>query len=181
MHVFPECALVRRAGPAMATIDVMPPLRLRRAVRGVILDEADRILLVQFRFPHETFWACPGGGIEPGESDEAALRRELAEEAGLATFDLGPCIWVREHVIPMLGGRWDGQAERFYLVRTPAFEPRPQFSAEELEREYVTGIRWWTVDELTTATERIAPRRTPELLTAIVRGEVPVEPVETGV
>ncbi len=155
--------------------------KLRPAVRGVILDDADRILLVHFRFPTEAVWACPGGGIEPGETDEAALRRELAEEAGLTTFDLGPCIWVREHVTPMLGGRWDGQTERFYLVRTRPFDAHPEFSAAELEREYVTGIRWWSLEELTNSTERFAPRRMPTFVEALVSGGPPIVTLDTGV
>lgn len=162
------------------TGDASPP-RLRPAVRGIIIDPADRILLVRFAFPVDVFWACPGGGIEPSESDETALRRELAEEAGLHAFDLGPCVWTRRHVIPMLGGRWDGQTERFYLIRTPTFEPRPQFSDEELRREYVTAIRWWRPDELMASTESFAPGRLPELVAALGRNEVPGEPIDAGV
>ena len=61
----------------------MAELRIRPAARAIVLDPDDRILLVRFQFPHGTFWATPGGGIEPGETPEEAVRRELAEEAGL--------------------------------------------------------------------------------------------------
>ena len=65
---------------------------LRESVRGLVVDPADRVLLVQFRNPvtEATWWGTPVGGIEDGETHEAALRRELAEEIGLETFDVGP-------------------------------------------------------------------------------------------
>jgi len=154
---------------------------MRPAVRAIVLDPDDRMLLVRFEFPSGTIWACPGGGIEPGESDEAAIRRELAEEAGLAEFALGPCVWVREHVIPLFGGRWDGQAERFYLVRTPAFDPSPHLSPAQLRAEYVHEIRWWTPAELGASDLPFAPRRLPELLDALRRGEIGESPIDAGV
>src|SRR5262245_37208953 len=53
----------------------------RRAVRAVVLDDHDRVLLVRFEnaASGEVWWATPGGGVEDGESDENALRRELLE------------------------------------------------------------------------------------------------------
>ena len=61
---------------------------LRRAVRAIVLDDEDRVLLCEFtnRVTGARWWGTPGGGIEAGESDEAALRRELLEETGLAGF-----------------------------------------------------------------------------------------------
>src|SRR5215218_5329349 len=70
----------------------------RPAVRALIVDEGDRILLVQFRDDAgQTWWATPGGGIDEGEDVESALRRELAEEVGLEDYELGPEIWTRDH------------------------------------------------------------------------------------
>ena len=58
-----------------------------------MLDPDDRILLVRFEFPDRMLWATPGGGIDVGESAEAAIVRELAEEVGLDDAELGPWIW----------------------------------------------------------------------------------------
>ena len=161
-----------------------PELRLRPAVRAVILDPAGRTLLVRFVFPDRVVWACPGGGMEPGESPRDTIIRELAEETGLVVTDPGPPIWTRTHVIPLFGGAWDGQSETFYLVRTEAFEPSPHFSAEALAAEYVTGLRWWTSAELAAAGADgvvFAPRALPSLLEPLRRGMVPSAPIEVGI
>ena len=94
---------------------------------------------------------------------------------------LGPWIWTREHVIPFLDGNWDGQVERFALVRTHSFEPAPRFTPEQLASEYVTEIRWWTQEELASSDELFAPRRLPELVAALLRDGPPGEPVDVGV
>ncbi|WP_168706056.1 NUDIX hydrolase [Gordonia paraffinivorans] len=54
------------------------------AVGAVITDEHGRILLVQRRNPPAAGkWSIPGGKVEPGESLEAAVEREILEETGL--------------------------------------------------------------------------------------------------
>ena len=153
---------------------------LRIAVRAVVLDPADRILLVRFQWPERSVWAPPGGGVDAGESDEHALVRELAEECGLRGFELGPCLWTREHWFPDMPG-WGGQAERVYLVRTEAFTPAPEFTAEELAAEGMVEQRWWTPGELAASREFFSPRRLPELLRELLERGPPAEPLDVGV
>lgn len=158
-----------------------PQPRLRNAARAVVLDPAGQILLVRFEFPDRSVWACPGGGVEPDESHEDALRRELREETGLLLEEVGPCIWTRTHVIPFIGGRWDGQVERFFLVAVEPFKPAPLLTVEQLRAEYVTEVRWWTADELARTTEVHAPRRLPELVADLRANGPPPEPTAAGV
>lgn len=155
--------------------------RLRQATRAVVLDPAGAVLLVRFDFGDRVVWATPGGGVEETESDEHALRRELAEEAGLAEFELGPLVWTRTHHVPLGGGRWDGQTERYYLVRTRPFEPAPHLSWEELRREGMTAIRWWTLEELEAAEECFAPGRLPMLVRELILHGPPATPADAGV
>jgi G:T/U-mismatch repair DNA glycosylase/ADP-ribose pyrophosphatase YjhB (NUDIX family) len=155
--------------------------RIREAVRGLVLDSDDRVLLVRFVFPSgDEVWATPGGGIEHGESDDHALRRELAEETGLEEFDVGPLVWTRSQAWEDLNPRWDGQRARTYLVRVPPFEPAPQLSAEVLAAEFLFELRWWTVDELTASEAAFAPPSLPQLVVGVVRDGPPAEPDVVG-
>ena len=56
-----------------------------RVVAAVILDDAGRLLIAQRPAGKRQagLWELPGGKVEPGEDDPAALRRELAEELGV--------------------------------------------------------------------------------------------------
>lgn len=53
-------------------------------VGGLTYDGAGRLLLVQrANEPGRGRWSVPGGRVEPGEDDAAALVREMREETGL--------------------------------------------------------------------------------------------------
>jgi 8-oxo-dGTP diphosphatase len=168
--------------PATTSVSVCAMTsRLREAVRAVVIDNADRVLLVRFELPDGSLWAMPGGGIDDGETPEAAIRRELHEEVGLRDVELGPAIWRRTHVFP-LSATFDGQRETFFLVHAPTMGGAPAFSVEELHAEGLTGSRWWTLAELRAARyERFAPRRLPDLFASLLVERPPDEPIDTGV
>ncbi|MEW9553467.1 NUDIX hydrolase [Nonomuraea sp. NPDC050783] len=69
-------------------------------VGAIILDPSGRILLIKRGHPPgEGLWSIPGGRLEPGESDEAALRREVLEETGLRV-EPGPLAGIVERPGP---------------------------------------------------------------------------------
>jgi 8-oxo-dGTP pyrophosphatase MutT (NUDIX family) len=159
----------------------MTDLRIREAVRGLLIDTDQRVLLVRFEFPAGTRWALPGGGVEPGEDHYAALRRELLEEVGLAGATIGPHIWSRVHIIPFLNGRYDGQREQIHLVTCQPFEPQPTLSWAQLNDEYVFGMRWWTTAEIRDSDAVFVPAALAELLDDLVRNGPPSNPVDVSV
>jgi ADP-ribose pyrophosphatase YjhB (NUDIX family) len=156
-----------------------PELRIRRAARALILDPADRVLLVRFEFPDTgVHWALPGGGLEADETHVGALRRELVEEVGLHDASIGQHIWTRLHILPLFGGRFDGQHEHIHLVRTPEFDPEPALTWDQLNAECVFEIRWWTLDEIATSEERFVPSALAQHLRAVLTEGAPIAAVD---
>jgi 8-oxo-dGTP diphosphatase len=68
-----------------------------RVVAAVLRDGCGRVLIAQ-RPPGKHmagYWEFPGGKIAPGESSEAALARELAEELGVSLRRCHPLLQLR--------------------------------------------------------------------------------------
>lgn len=108
------------------------PLKpLRRNVCAVLTDPAEARVLVFRRVEWPTFpnpWQFPQGGLEPGETPEQGLRRELREEIGTDAIDLlrsagQPVIyeWPPEVVATLTGDRskltsFRGQEQYWFLA-----------------------------------------------------------------
>jgi 8-oxo-dGTP diphosphatase len=81
-----------------------PPARRLRVVAALITSDSGRRVLVQQRpaGKHLAFeWEFPGGKVEPGETDEYALRREAREELGV-DIEVGSERFYTEHSYPDL-------------------------------------------------------------------------------
>jgi ADP-ribose pyrophosphatase YjhB (NUDIX family) len=111
-------------------------------VGAIITDGDGRLLLVKRGHPPEAGrWSIPGGRIEPGESDQQALVREVREETGLAVTPgelagrverastSGSVLDIRDYTATVTGGRlaagddaadtcWAGPAELVGLPLT---------------------------------------------------------------
>ena len=155
--------------------------RLRLAVRALIVDDADQVLMVKLVFPQGVWWVLPGGGIEEGEDLNVALRRELAEEVGLVDFSVEGVLWTRDHHFSMTstdGVQWDGQSETVFAVRVQNFTPQPRMTTAELHAENLHEIRWWShSDLLSLPTEHnVAPRDLADRVSHFLSHGIPAQP-----
>ncbi len=161
-----------------AASDVPEATAVRQVSRIVLLDPDDRILLLhgfEPDRPTETWWFTPGGGLEGTESREEAARRELAEETGITDAVLGPVLWKRHCAFPFDGRRWE-QDEWYYLGRTDRTATHTG-GQTDLERRSVSGLRWWTWEELSASRETVYPTRLVELLRTLLDDGPPDAPV----
>ncbi|WP_367128118.1 NUDIX hydrolase [Saccharothrix sp. HUAS TT1] len=158
-------------------------MKPRHSVRAIVLDEDDRVLLCRLAIPEPdgttVVWVAPGGGVEPGETEHEALRRELYEEVGLTAFDVGPRpVWRQEVVRPDHGG----VVNDYFLVRANSFTPRGGLTDEELAAEHISGLRWWTLSEIADhrGPDLFSPRDLATPLAALIADGAPADPVVLG-
>jgi len=161
----------------------LPQPQLRPAARAVVLDAQDRILLMRFEFSDDlTVWAAPGGGVEPGESLQECLVRELAEEIGLEVPADPPHLWHQATVAEGHGDGYDGVLNDYFLIRVDSFTPAGSLSAAELQAENMHGHRWWTLEELQAhqGPAYLSPRSLPHLVARLLSEGPPEEPIFQG-
>ncbi len=116
----------RQPGPAL------------RFVAAALIVRGGEVLIGQRRpdQPMASLWEFPGGKIEPGESPQEALARELEEELGIHAV-IGPRVTHIRHNYRH-GGAVDLQ---FFAVH--------EFTGEVQNRIY-NEVRWTKLEDLTT-------------------------------
>ena len=122
----------------------LPPARV--IVVGVLRNERGEYLLCRMPpdrgvFPGE--WGLPGGGLEPGETLEQALRREIREELSLELRDVTP-LFFSEATHPKLFS--DGSRRDVHMIFL-LFECRAERGEIHLSAEFDRSA-WVRQDEL---------------------------------
>ena len=139
----------------------------RRAARVVLIDGADRTLLLRGGDPARPglhWWFTPGGGLNDGESPAEGAARELFEETGLRVLPaaLGEPVWHQVTDFSYDNRRYR-QDQDFYLVRVTEWEvDTAGFDVEE--QLTIDAHRWWSAAELAATDEAVYPVELPDLL-----------------
>lgn len=120
-------------------------------VGAVAFDERGRLLLVKrANPPAQGLWSIPGGRVEPGESAEIAVAREVLEETGLTVTILREVGTVFRDAPG--GGR--------YVIRDFLVEPVP--GDEPVAGDDAADVRFAAVSDLA------ADELSPGLLDALI-------------
>lgn len=119
----------------------------RTIVVGLVRNQTDALLLCKMSPDRGVFpgqWGLPGGGIEPGERMEPALRRELREEIGIEVEEVRPaffkdCLHQKTFA--------DGSSRNVYIIFL-LFHCKAVTDELRLNDEFV-DYRWVRKDEIT--------------------------------
>jgi 8-oxo-dGTP pyrophosphatase MutT (NUDIX family) len=120
----------------------------REVARGLLVDDDHRILLIHWRDPDtgREFFEPPGGHLEPGESHEDALRREVAEETGILDIEIGDVLTELDQSFIFAGVHYDC-SERYFLCHlTGTRQTRPTLDA--VEDQGIVGTQWFSRADL---------------------------------
>lgn len=132
----------------------------RQAGRAILRDQAGRVLLIHFVLPNMTFWATPGGGVEPGETILTAAQREVHEELGITVALEGP-VHTAIGIFEFEGSLIEN-TDHFFLGH---WEGTPRLAGvSQAESATLTAVRWWSVEEIEHTREDVFPRDLADVL-----------------
>jgi len=81
------------------------------AIGGVIIEHEKILLVKRNKEPHKDEWAIPGGSVNPGETLQQAVEREIREETGLVVRAKNPM-----HVFDFIERDKQGRLRFHYVI-----------------------------------------------------------------
>jgi len=136
--------------------------RVRHTARGIVVRAGQLLLMERWR-PGLHYFSIPGGGIEPGETAEETVVREIAEETTLV-------VTVERQVLEM---RDSDTVHKIYLCQYVAGEPQLLADSPEALLSTADNLfspRWVPVDELPQLSFTYWQPLQPELIRGLQNG-----------
>ncbi|MFD2176010.1 NUDIX domain-containing protein [Veronia pacifica] len=132
---------------------------MKPRVSVVFISDNKRILLIKRSKGNREYWVFPGGGVEPDESLDEAVRRETFEETSFVIEEATPIFSINNNV----------RHEHFYTARTVEFTPQlspcgPEFTAQNRLNSY--DLKWIDISEMTSLD--VFPSEAKELVDALI-------------
>uniref|UniRef100_UPI00048EA817 NUDIX hydrolase n=2 Tax=Pseudomonas TaxID=286 RepID=UPI00048EA817 len=143
-------------------------MRERKSARLLVINPDQQVLL--FKFVHKDdalagseHWATPGGGLEEGETFQAAAIRELREETGIQISSVAEPVAERRFEMLLPSGEWVFSVEQYFVVQVadPTLS-RADWTAHELK--VMAEHHWWSVEELRCTEQTVWPEALLEML-----------------
>jgi 8-oxo-dGTP pyrophosphatase MutT (NUDIX family) len=154
----------------------------RHTARVLLIDADDRVLLFRHQGDVDSggraTWITPGGGRSRWESMPRAAARELREETGLR---VRPAVLGRPVAYTTGYGDQGWSAGLFrddYFLHRVTAHTVDTSGFTDHERTHMSVHRWWTVAALAATEERVLPIDLADLLTRLLAGWRPIEPVQ---
>jgi 8-oxo-dGTP diphosphatase len=121
-------------------------IQFRVSVVGLFIDNHEVLLLHQTTPPEPDCWDLPGGGLEPGETLFAGLKREIQEETGIEEFNVDKLLTVVEGFFPQPD---DQLMHTLNIIYQCSLDSKPLTLASNDSEIGIKGIQWLDISELT--------------------------------
>lgn len=120
---------------------------IRNSAKAVIVRD-DRLLVLEKTDAEGTWYVLPGGGQKPGETLEATLTRECAEEIAVEP-EIGDLLWIREYIGAnhefAAKDRERHQVSLMFRCHVPdSYKPAPGHKPDSGQR----AVRWLDLHDL---------------------------------
>lgn len=113
------------------------PMYIRNSAKALVVSDDGKVLLNKCCSRLGEYYALPGGGQNPGETLQEAVKRELLEETGVTVKPLRlAAIYER-----IASGREDGANHKMYFVFHCKPEDLPVKTPTERD-SYQIGMEW---------------------------------------
>lgn len=123
----------------------------RNSSRAIVLNDKNEIFLFQYVFDYfkdgNIVRITPGGGLEPGEDYEDALRREINEEMGIFLKEVPQSSYYRDATYTLKNGENVIAHELFYVIHIESMNLSFRGWTESEKIRMKKG-KWWSREEI---------------------------------